>query len=231
MPTITKEALTILTKPENAYWVWSDDEFTSFILVDAVDFGEDAFRLAGPFDDKYGLVYISEHPKANSFTETCNKSLASKKESTLYMPHSVRNSVEAHFGKASTFYWDKESQESYSNLDIPYLDPDFVATLESRGECSLFFTTKEAYEHIICFLTEDERIEWQKEINQAHDRQVLCMLKDTACAERPFLIRLQGSDDASWGRALSSKEEALEILEKLKTNGFKTVDSDMVFTN
>jgi len=229
---ISNQAQIILAKKENEYWVNN-----KAIITDAVDFGDEAFRLAGPFDDKYGLVYIFDYSKeVKPFLELLESSKNKCFETTTWMPHSIKEKVERTLGNPeqhyfySEFWFNKELKKSLSDIDI-----EAGANTEGyvcNGEkCGVFFSSKEGLEKVKSILTEEEYLSWENNINEKVKSWYFDMKDTSPCSERPYLMRVQGTDDCSFSKTYESFDECIHALNSLKQFGFKYIDEKMRFTN
>ena len=226
---VSADAARILAMPRNSYWLPKDANER----VEAVSFDSPAF-LAGPFDGTYGLVYIRHEPNAEPLakqverlehdflTDCC----------TSYMPHSARSRLEKLYPDGTLFHWDPIARESYSDIDIAFLPNDVQARLETKGNrCQLFAQTPEGKATVLGHLTAEEQEAYSAAKQEAAQRCIVDLTRTGTYAEHPYLLRLQGTDDASWSVSLETAEEVNELLAALHQRGDDVVYDRMFFTN
>jgi hypothetical protein len=223
MTIMTPKAADIINT--NPYW---KDE--KAISISAVNFGKEAPRLAGPFDEHFGLVYIHHDEHSLPMATQIENSIETSSTHTLYMPRHIKDKVETVFGDSSKLWFNKNTRKCISDLDIKCGEEHegFSAT---DTNCGIFFNTQKAQKKIKSILTEDEIKEWNDNISQAVQSWKYDMDETQTCAEKPFIVRVQGTDDCSYSKTFSTYEECLDCLTNLHKNGFETVDSMMTFTN
>ena len=230
-PTISAKAAAILDKPENSYWRPREKDGT--IRVEAVEFAE-AYFLAGPFDDKYGLVYIKHHQNARPLQEQQDAMYRRVVEacSTSYMPYSARSRLDKEFPDATLFHWDPVAKESYSDFDMPHISEELRARLETEGNrCQLFAQTPQGMATMLGYLTDDEQAQYRAAKEHSAKQSQAEFIRTGTYAERPYLVRLQGTDDASWSLNAANEDEVEKLLAELRTRGEDAVYELMVFTN
>jgi len=230
-PKISAQAAALLDKPENSYWRPRDNDGT--IRVEAIEFAE-AYFLAGPFDGKYGLVYIKHNPDARPLQEQLDHMQQRSEDScsTSYMPYSAHSRLDKQFPDATLFHWDPVAKESYSDFDLPHLSEEFKARLETEGNrCQLFAQTPQGKATLLGYLTEDEQAKYQADKEHSNKQCQAEFVRTGTYAERPYLVRLQGTDDASWSLNAANEDEVEQLLTALRSRGEDAVYELMEFTN
>lgn len=228
--------MTIITPQAKAIFdagneYWSEDR-KEYLLIDAVDFGKDAYFLAGPFLEKFGLVYIRFEHKALPFKKLRQYSVENMYESTCWMPHQVKVKVEAAFGSATEFYFKrKPAFKSISGLDVAAGKFDLRKWEKSDNLCQLFWNTHKGRAKVDAVLDGMDKYWWDEHVRSYAEKFEAEDLKTLPCAERPYSVILQGSDDASWTRTFATLKEAELLLEDLKKYGQSVVSEQMTFTN
>jgi hypothetical protein len=230
-PNVSADAARILANPRNGYWLPRDTNER----VEAVAFAEDeAYFLAGPFDGKYGLVYVQHQPDAAPLAEQLEKLERSftTECSTTYMPYSARSRLDKVYPQGTLFHWDPVDRVSYADVDIPYLAKDLRARLETKGNrCQLFAQTPEGKVEILEQLTAEEQDAYAAAKHAAAQRCMAEVVQTGLYAERPYLVRLQGTDDASWSVSRATLAEVEEVINALRVSGQDAVYEHMFFTN
>jgi hypothetical protein len=229
---ISSEAKKILDETKNEYF-----RDKNAIIIDAVNFGEDAFKLAGPFNDKFGLVYVYDSSEnAKSFEQLMLETKNSCYNGTTWMPRSVKIKVETALGNKgekhlySNFWFNDKTKEAISDIDIN--NGASTDGFRSTGDrTTVFFNTENALNKVKSILTKEELEEWNTNITSNVNQWEKEMADTSACKERPFLLRVQGTDDCSYSKTFETLEECTYTIEKLKENGFKVIDKKMRFTN
>lgn len=228
---ISEIAAGILENPRYNYWHPGKD--ADIIRLEAVEFAEPWF-LGGPFNEKYGLVYIYHKPDAKPLQQQLDKLENDIMQgcSTTYMPYSALNTLEKAYPDATLFHWDPVAKQSYSDFDLPHIEKDILARLESNGNRSqLFANTLEGKAKMLGYLTDQELSEYitrkMESVKQCHQEIVQANLY----AEHPYMVRLQGTDDASWSLSMATEQQATELVEALRTRGQDAVYELMAFTN
>lgn len=226
---ISPEAALILNDPSNAYWKPGRD----VIRVDAVAFDEPWF-LAGPFNEKYGLVYISHCPQSKPLQQQLDEVEARVLEgcSTSYMPYSARQRFQSMYPNGVAFHWHTARKESFSEIDLPFLSEDILAGLErDKSRCQVFAHSEEGKAWVLAQLTPEEQASFLEEKKRAVKHIHDDMRRTATCKERPYLVRLQGTDDSSWSTTCEHLEAVEYVLEALRQRGQDAVDTCLVFTN
>lgn len=232
-------------QPGTGYQYFRDIEGSSYngntvVAFLAVEFDvvESGF-LGGPFeynDSHYGLVSIYYNGQAKTQAEFVEHfdSTTFLKDSTIYMPYQAAKRVNDHFGGKTKFWFDQETKQSYSDIDLLHgkdeIDPAVFARLSSSDECAVFFQTKAGLSLIESMLTAAEVKEWEQKLQDARERCKQEALKTTCLKEKPWKVRLQGTDDCSWEATFATEREAVNFVYALMHNGQIEV-SRMTFTN
>jgi hypothetical protein len=225
---ISPLAAEILAKG-NSYWA----PRASDIRLETIEFAEPSF-LAGPFEGRYGLVYIAHSPDALPLQEELDATEAKvlTGRSTTYLPYSARQRLAAKYPAGMEFHWDPVAKESYSDLDLPFVTEEVRARLEFDGtRCSTFASTDEGRKILFAEVTDAEHVEHQKALKDAVRRIQDEMQVVNRCAERPYSVRLQGNDDSSWTVSCANLESVEILLQALRQRGYAAVADLMYFTN
>lgn len=202
------------------------------IYVEVVDFKDQAHRLAGPFDDKYGILTISYYPDSISFNDHMRNWRDSMQTSTTYMPVTMREYVESIFENFSVVYQRKKPFGFISDLDFHLMnDMEREGFVKSTSTCGFFFKTAKAKELVLTHLTESQILEWNSICDTKLESYTQEALVEMACAERPYRLLLSGNDDCTWAKSFATKEEALAMIGAISVSLFRAVNEDMVFTN
>jgi len=230
-PNVSADAARILANPRNQYWLPRDVNER----VEAVAFAEeDAYFLAGPFDGKYGLLYVRHHPDAAPLAaqlEKLERDITTAC-STSYMPHSARALLHKLYPQATAFHWDPVDRVSYSDLDLPHLRQQIRARLDTQGNrCQLFAQTPEGMAKLLGLLSADEQDEYMAAKKKAAQECMTDLVRTGLYAERPYLVRLQGTDDSSWSSNHATAEEVETLIDTLRQRGQDAVYDHMTFTN
>ena len=152
--------------------------------------------------------------------------------STTYMPHSARSRLDKAFPDATLFHWDPVTKESYSDFDLPHLEEELRTRLETKGNrCQLFAQTPQGKATLLGHLTDDEQAQFRAAKEHSAKRCQAEFIRTGTYAERPYLVRLQGTDDASWSLNAANEEEVEKLITELRTRGEAAVYDLMVFTN
>jgi len=227
---ITPEAQEILS----ANKVWEKPDAT---MIDAVDFGDMAYCLAGPFNEKYGLVYITDHSAdAEPLEQIIEKNRRSCFTSTSFMPHHVRNRIERLVGNQkddyyySEFWYNKDTKEVLSDFDIS-AGADATGYELDETICTVFFRSDIGLAKVKSFLTDKEYEEWVAAVDGYMVTCIRELENSYPCSDLPFLVRVQGTDDCSYSKTYRSFDDCVEALSKMKRYGFDYVTSEMTFTN
>ena len=222
---------------------------------------DDSYFLGGPvwFQDKtYGMAYFRYkkdcHPIAEIEADQIKRS--SRFQSLLYTPHKYLAAITKYLdphsehptSAATEFFYDPETKRSFSGLDLRFGGSDEIGHMvvtrgkkHSRAQakkegktdiwCGAFWTTQIAEERISSYIGKhvvEETIERQlksaHEIN-AENRKV------AFCKERPYVLYLLGTDDASYTKNFASKEEMYTFATRIKGASSEFVTSQMTFTN
>lgn len=228
-PKVSAAAARILAMPSHAYW----RPRTPDVRMETVEFAQPAF-LAGPFEGKFGLVYIEHKPDAKPMQEQLDQ-LARRMMSdcsTTYMPYSACIRLDKLFPNGTRFHWDAVDQTSYSDIDLPYLSAQVRSRLNTEGNrCQLFAATPEGKIELMEQLTAAEQDAFVAAKQKALESCRTEMARTEACAERPYRVRLQGTDDASWTVSLTGEAEVEALLQELRQHGDTAVYRRMAFTN
>jgi hypothetical protein len=228
-PKLSAEAAHILAMPGNAYW----RPRTPDVRVEAVAFAQPRF-LAGPFEGKFGLVYIEHKPDARPMQEQLDQLAHRMMDdcSTTYMPYPACARLNKVFPNGTRFHWDAVDQTSYSDIDLPYLSVEVRSRLDTEGNrCQLFAATPEGKIELMEQLTAAEQDAFVAAKQKALESCRTEMAQTEACAERPYRVRLQGNDDFSWTVSLSSEADVDALLQELRQFGEAAVHRRMAFTN
>lgn len=227
---ITPMAKTILDQPKNEYWRPRDGKSYKTLLVDAIHFGKDACRLAGPFNQFYGLVYVNQakNPKPLALI---NSSLEKRiRESVLYYPYKIQKKIEDAFGNSSEFWWHDEKKISISNLDIRS-----GASIEgfkiSDSMTSLFAHTEAGVKLLFSPLNDEDWREAESYLQGSIEAIFQENEHMAFCQERQYSVRVQGTDDTSYTKTVESMEAAEKLLLDLHEKGYQTIDEQMLFSN
>lgn len=229
-PIITPEAAAILANPKNSYWAPRDKDT---IRVDAIAF-DDAYFLAGPFDEKYGLVYVDYKTNAKPLHEVLKLQYAGIVYacSTSYMPSSAVTKLGKLYPTGTAFYWNADLQKSYSDFDYPYLSAEVRQGLVvTENRCQLFAETAEGQAQMMGHLTADEQAQYLVEKRKIADSCEADFIGTGIYAERPYLVRLQGNDDSSWSANFMNEQDVDDLLKALRERGQDAVHELMHFTN
>lgn len=226
---ITKIAQDIIS--QHPYYAPSNHSSDILIVLDAIKFSdEDASRLAGPFLNNYGLVYIEYNPNSLPISEQHAETLQHCLTSHTCFPYQYQKKIEDKFGKSSEFWYNNELKQSLSDIDIR-LGADTTGYTKRDAICSLFARTELGWKELLSALTEDE----QETCLQYATKQAEEWCNDDEycidCKERPYTVYLCGNDDASWTKAFSTVQDALMLIVDLQQYGFSVVDNQMYFTN
>jgi len=190
----------------------------AFLAIEYDEF--ESHFLAGPFiheDKHYGLVSIYEkiglEPIQVYIDDMRKKQLQG--DSTTYMPAAARQRVDQYFG-ASTFYFDDQTKQSYSSLDLEFgkkeIEPDVLKRLKKFDKCGVFFRTQGAAAKVQSLLTSKEISQWGQSLVLSANRLEEEMRKTQVCAEKPYYVHLAGTDDCSWGVALQSSQDVEQLI-------------------
>lgn len=227
---ITNSARLILDDEKNAYWRPVNNGDIETTLVDAVNFGDDAYFLAGPFNGLYGLVYIKKRINAKPISQLNEATNNSFRKSPIFYPYVLRSKIEAMHGQAADFWWNNGTRRSLSSIDIQAGASTDGYAFDGK-QCSLFANTEEGIKLLFSALTDIDWLEAEKalaaNIEEAqNEAERTCMH-----AEKPYRVHLQGTDDTSYGRVFSTMEDAKQLLADLHKYGFSAVHEQMFFTN
>lgn len=226
---VSAQAAVILEQPRNAYWRPRAPD----IRVDAIAFEAPAF-LAGPFDERYGLVYVAHTPQAKPLQQLLDETACDvlSAGSTVYLSYAARQRIHAQYPDGMELHWDPVGREAYSELDVPHLLPDVFQRLQSTGQrCAEFANTVAGRATLFASLTAQEHAEHRQALENAVVRVHAEMRRTERCAERPFSVRLQGNDDASWTATCADLDEVDALVSALRTQGYQAVRERMSFTN
>lgn len=230
-PNVSADAARILVNPRNRYWLPRDANER----VEAVAFAEsEAYFLAGPFDAKYGLVYVRHQPNAAPLADQLEKLERDIMTacSTSYMPYSARARLDKTYPQGTLFHWDPVDRVSYGDVDIPCLAKDIRDRLETNGNrCQLFAQTPEGKVEILEQMTAEEQDAYAAAKHEAAQRCMDDLKRTGLYAECPYLVRLQGNDDASWSASLATAGDAERLIHSLRVRGQDAVHDLMTFTN
>lgn len=230
-PNMSAEAARILANPRNRYWLPRDTQER----VEAVAFAEDeAYFLAGPFDGIYGLVYVQHKPDAAPLADQLQKLERDITTacSTSYMPYSARSRLDEMYPQGTLFHWDPVGRVSYGDVDIPYLAQDIRARLETKGNrCQLFAQTPEGKVEILEQMSAAEQDAYVAAKQKVAKDCMADLVRTGMYAERPYRVRLQGTDDASWSVSCANLAEVEEVINALRLKGQDAVYEHMFFTN
>jgi hypothetical protein len=228
---ITPTAHKVLDADSNTYWFPKDDVRRKYHLVHAIDFGDDACCLAGPFLDKYGLIFIEEFLKPKRLNDILSNWIVSNKQHIHYLPHNQRQRIINHFGgEDASRYFFTDDREMISEIDVqagykmgkyPYSDK----------KCSMFASTKKGVELLFSPLTDNERWEHERQATQIAESHFDQGKDSMPCAERPYMVSVHGNDDASWGRNFATLKEAQQLVKDLEDYGWSVIREQMHFTN
>ena len=229
-PLMSLEAARILAMPQYAYW----RAIPTGGWVDAIEFSEPEF-LAGPFDGKFGLVYIEHNPDAKPLEQQLRETHDSIVTgcSTTYMSYSARQRIEQAYPNGTLFLWDAVDRVGYSELDLPHLSPIVRERLKRADaeRCQVFAETQQGKMALLDLLTAGEQETYLKAKQHSAAQCQAEMEHTVVCAERPYRVRLQGNDDASWTVNRATKEDVEALLADLRTLGYQAVSDQMWFTN
>lgn len=225
---ITSAAQKILNQPDMDYWARL---LNGCYKVDAVDFGSDAYRLAGPFNERYGLVYLSYTDNAEPYASQVTSNDAKRYHTITYMPYRIRQKIEDFFGSPGTEYWIQRTPEFRMISELDYMLMGIHERSgffkEEKELCGHFWATERALEKIMSLLTEAELAEWQQNCKDYKAKAAEIDPLEMVCAERPCRLLLTGTDDALWSRAYESESSAEQALQNLHANGFVYVDTEL----
>lgn len=227
---ITAAAKNLLDEQDVAYY----EKQTDILYLDAVDFGDDASRLAGPFNEKYGMVYVRFKDNLKPLQEIFKEWDQSRMSGETYMPESLRRKLKFHYGDG-TCYWIRRQPEFSFISDLDYelmpLEERVGYEQKDQSKCTHFFATKRGMAHMLQYVTDEEMLEWQVRCQKAKERAEKNAHKETMCAERPYMVSVCGNDDASWGLTFATMDQAMQCVRDLHQYGFGVVDEQMCFTN
>jgi hypothetical protein len=231
---IMPAAAKILDKPENAYWRIKNEDACHIktLMVDAVSFPEeDACRLAGAFDRFYGLVYIQKATQAKPLAVINQETEKLMREAVIYLPYSLRKKIEDEFGtNGCEHWWNETTRHSISGIDIN-AGADWSGYKKSGNRCSLFANTEKGLKRLFGSLTDKDWREVDQHLKPRIEAACLEIERVVFCEEKPYQLRLQGSDDTSYSLTVKTLEEAKQLLRDLHDYGFSVVDEQMHFTN
>lgn len=217
----------------NEYWCPKDDKNCIYHFITAIDFGDDAFRLAGAFYDKYGLVYLSEYFNTQPLKEIFAEWVEDAKRSVMNLPYPLAQKVRDFHNysdvKGCQYFFDTNTNRMISEIDVkagyhkqqPY----------EEGKCSLFATTEKGVKLLFSPLNQYELDQHHRTAYERTEMYFATEEKQMACTERPFRVRVQGNDDASWSKNFPTLKEAKQLVKDLTNYGFSVVDEQMIFTN
>jgi hypothetical protein len=228
-PNMSADAARILTNPRYRYWLPRDVNER----VEAVAFSQ-AYFLAGPFDEQYGLVYVRHQPNAAPLADQLEKLERDITTacSTSYMPYSARSRLDKTYPQGTLFHWDPVDRVSYADVDIPYLAQELRGRLETNGNrCQLFAQTPEGKIEILEQMSADEQDAYAAAKRKAAEQCMEDLKRTGIYAERPYLVRLQGNDDASWSASLATAGDTDRLIHSLRVRGQDAVHDLMTFTN
>lgn len=214
----------------NRYCLPSENQVDKYIEIDTVKFGSDAYMLAGPFNEHYGLLYISKANETRTFDEILADIVDEAKYSIGTFPWKYQAKLEEAFGKSVDFYWNETTKQSISSIDVA-AKGDRSGYHNTGKKCSLFAETNKGRGLLLSPLTTKEIEEAQTYSIEKRCKWITDAIKSTPCKERPYYVRLQGTDDSAWGRSFSYLEECYALVRQLKERGFDAVNEHMDFTN
>jgi hypothetical protein len=225
---ITNIAKTILSSAGD-YWNPADHD--KYIQIDAVKFDKnEAYRLRGPFNKRYGLIYIEKSDETRTFDEILADTIEEAKYSIGTFPWKYQEKLEEFFGNGVWFYWNDTTKTSISSIDVD-AGADWSGYKKTGARCSLFAATNRGRGRLLSPLT-------TKEIEDAHSysiekrcKWITDSIRSLTCKERLYRVRLQGNDDCSWGASFNTLNECYLLVQELNKHGFAVVDARMDYTN
>ena len=211
--------------------------------IDVVDFGNKAHLLHGPFDEKYGIVTVTDCTKTakRSIEQVLEDYRQSALDTCAYMPYATTKKVEKLFGHPtsnegsdvvhyySEFWWNDKTKTAISDIDIAagHSAKGFV----NDSRCAVFFRTKEGFAKVRASLTDEEYSEWVSAIDSRIEQNRNHIEQVTPTRDKPFIVGVFGDDDTSFGLVFSTMDEAKESIRRMKQDGMDYVKSNFEFTN
>lgn len=219
MPLITPQAQHVIDQCPALKGVAQASPF--LFLIDAVNFGGQAGRLAGPWAKEYGMVHLEYHKDAKPLSVQLQRLKHSMGSNTLFMPYRVRQHVEHMFPqhKGTSFWWNAQTKQAMSGFDVECgastdgyeLKPD---------QCMMFFESPQGKMAVAGVLSDEQMQEWQHCLELKFEEARKELEKERPTQEQPYLFFLYGNDDASWSRTFSTKEECVRFLERVHQERF-----------
>jgi hypothetical protein len=200
------------------------------IKIDAVDFKDQAYILAGPFAKRFAYVEISHSTEDLQTPEEQSSSIRKHTiESVIFWPYALREKIFKAFGQSCQFWFNKDLKTSISDLDIS--EGASTDGFVYCSECSLFATTEKGIKKLFSPLSEYEYEKGLKELEPKILQYIEEAEKTIPTTKKPYRVYVCGNDDASWSKTFSTIEECKLLLEDLHNYGADAMLEQMVFTN
>lgn len=204
--------------------------------VDVVDFGSDAYFLAPPWAEKYGLVVLSHHKDALPLSIQEKNTLKSYLTSTTFAPYSLQKKWRYKWPTGVEFHYKKTGQntkyDSASCIDFEQgqiVRQQYTHTPGTR--CSVFASTPKGMAVIRSFGTESELAVWKESAEKSAESVSKEIDKAYPTKEKPYKVHLAGLDDCSYGITVATQRDALQVIDDLHKYGYSYIQRNMLFTN
>jgi len=225
---VSKKANEIAEQDEWFKSILSRDK--NILFIDAVDFKDQAYILAGPFAERFAYVEISQSTKDLQTPEEQAYSIRKDTiDSIIFWPYKFQEKIKKSVGNSSQHWFNKTLGYSISDLDIQ--EGASTEGYTYSGDCSLFATTEKGLKKLFSPLTSSEYEEGLKELEPKILQYIDEAEKVCPTTKKPYRVYVCGNDDASWSKTFATIEECKLLLEDLHNYGADAMLEQMVFTN
>ena len=222
---------------------------------------DESYFLAGPvwFQGKtYGMAYFQHQEDCKPIAQLEAEMIEEYEHirSLTYMPHEYKEQfykyLDPHADRANNcateMFYDPVTKTFLSALDLRFdgareIDSKIItrAKKHSRAEarkskkmgtfCGAFWTTQIAEDRIRDYIGKkavEATLEKQREVALQINEE---NRKVAFCKERPYLLYLLGTDDASYTKTFATEDEMYKFADRIKGASSEFVTSQMTFTN
>ena len=228
---ITKIALDLAEKDSWFKSIMSKTKPT--VYVDAINFRDEAYVLAGPFCEKYAYAEITDHSQdkdLKSEKELENFIRKDTRDTLIFWPYKYQQKIKDAFGTGCDYWYSEEKGDSISQFDIE-TGTHPQSYKKTGSKCSLFATSEKGIKKLFSPLSEDEYQDGLKQLESKIERYITDALETCPTKEKPFKVYVCGNDDASWSKTFATLDECKLLIMDLHDYGASAMSEQMTFTN